>query len=600
MQKNYFPAKNQTFTYLQTNRSDDLGSIWSSMGLDFQSNLGTMRVAPRLKIGTSTTDDAQLGLPVAFEMADSSGLNGNFLWAICGGSVFKSNSSPNAIFTEDASAGAVTTYTTTSDLEVFDGRLWSTAPSALYSKVLNGAGTGAWTARGGGLTPGPEHMLVNFSKFNKLYYQGANGVIYSITAGNTESTSGPYTLDLGTGNAIGCMKATSTYIWAGVSVTSTSTTLPAVVYQWDGISAQPTNKFLLKSRYVNSMTVLDDIPYVMDGNGVLSKFTGASFEEVGRLPFTTILPVSTYVHRNGMIPTKNGTILVVVNSLNGDNAGSVNENVPSGVWEWSEEFGFTHKYAFTYNPSATSTITDYGQNRISAAGAIFDASNINQGVSGANGTLLVGATYFTNASSTQSAIFLDDSNNTVQKKGYYVTTWFLSNEIENHWSRLWAQFRRLLSASDSVVFKYRVTEEEPAYADITWVNTTSFTTATNVSAYGPTATGFNGTQGGEVEVIQGTGSASCAHITDITGAGPYTVTLDTAITGVTTGTAKARFQKWIKLNPASEPAQAKSYLQAAIAANEIRFQLKGCLTFTGNGEFYQAVIAGNEDIKVTL
>lgn len=589
--KNYFPAQGKNYTYLQTNRSDDLGSIWSSMGIDLQSNLGTMRVAPRLKINTSTTDDAQLGLPIAFEHWDTA------FWAVCGGSVFKNGSSPNAVFTEDASAGAVTTYDLTSDLEVFDSRLWATAPTALYSKAGNGAGTGAWTARGGGLSASTNHPLVYFHKFERLYYTGQNRVIYSINAANTESTSGDYTLTLG--STINCMRATSNYIWIGTAGSSSNESPFAFVYQWDGISAQVTNRFITKSNTVVAMTVDNDIPYIMDSNGILSRFNGSSFQEIGRLPYPALLPRSVFVIKNGMIATKNNTILVAVNNLNADNVGTYNENVSSGVWEWSEEFGFVHKYSFTYNPSANSTITDYGQNRVSAIGAVFDASTANQiaPVSGSNGSILVGATYFTNASSTNSAIFFDDSNDTVQKKGYFVTTWFNSSEIEDKWTRLWETYRRLLSSIDSIVFKYRIHEENPTYADITWTSTTTFTTTTDVTAYGPTATGFNGTTGGEVEIMQGTGGASCAHITSIVNnAGTYTVTLDTVVTGAT-GTAKARFQKWIKLLP-EITGQIKSYEQQAIGANNIRIQIKGCMTFTGNGEFFKLALFSNEDIKI--
>jgi hypothetical protein len=75
------------------------------------------------------------------------------------------------------------------------------------------------------------------------------------------------------------------------------------------------------------------------------------------------------------------------------------------------------------------------------------------------------------------------------------------------------------------------------------------------------------------------------------------VTLDTAIAGVTTGTAKARFQKWIKMYPAKNLDQVKSYAQWTIGGTDTRVQLKICFTFTGNGEFYKSIIISNEDIK---
>ena len=95
--KKYFPPQNQNFTYLQTNRSDRLGSLWSSFNLDFQSKPGTIRLANKLVTHTTSSDDADLGLPVAFEY-----WSGRW-WAIAGTRIFATNSYLLATnFTEDA------------------------------------------------------------------------------------------------------------------------------------------------------------------------------------------------------------------------------------------------------------------------------------------------------------------------------------------------------------------------------------------------------------------------------------------------------------------------------------------------------------------
>lgn len=594
MKTYYFPALNKDYTYLQTNRSDDIGSLWSSMGLDFQSNLGTMRVAPRMLTATTTVGLGNLGLPVAFAYSQ------NALWAVAGSRVFVSSTAPNSGWAEDGSASAATDYDGKSDLAVFKGDLYASTTDELLSKSSL---VGAWTSRDTLSIGSTAHPLCYFSVYNRLYYGYDSTTVKSIDTSAVVS-SGSYQLDISStsyGSILG-MVATSTSIWISCIGNTSDGTEFGSILQWDGISAQITKPFPFKARYIQAMCVYKDVVYAMDGNGILSKFDGYTFSELGRLPFVSPIPTTTYVQRNGMIPTKNGTILVMVQNLNSGATSTYPENIPSGIWEWSEDFGFTHKFSPSYTPaSSLSSISDFGQNIISAPGALFDVSTILPSGSGRNGTVLAGATYYTNASTTTNAIFVDDSTNTVQKKGYFVTTWFNADNIQDNWSRLWSTFRRFLTATDSIVFKYRITEEDPLLATITWVNTTSFTTTTNVSAYAPTATGFNGTQGGEVEILQGTGGASCAHITEVTNnAGTYTVTLDTAITGATTGTAIARFQKWIKLNPTSEPAQISSYLQSGIAASNIRIQVKGCLTFTGNGEFYKLILASNEDIKVTL
>jgi len=592
---NNFPAKNQGYTYLQTNRSDDLGSLWSTLNLDFQSNLGTMRVAPRLKKNTNTTDQANLGEPVAFKYF-------GVFHAIAGGRIFVGGTSANDVFTPDTATNSQTSYSALSDLQIFNGILFSTTNTEIWS--LDGAG-GTWTRRGGAAPLGSSsHMMTYFKKFNRLYVIGDATNIYSLNTAYTLVTSGDYALNLNSPNQQEvsiCMKATSDSIWIGAG-TYLNETGRGKIYQWDGISAQVTNEYILDANACMAILIHNDIPYAFDSNGALLKFNGSSFEEIGRLPNNNLVNQNyvvntSFIHPNGLLATKNNTILALVRNRNNDSTSSIPENLPSGVWEWSSDFGFTHKHSVSYNPVASSTITDYGQNRVALTGALSNGDALSSPTG--TGTILVGVNYYTDATNIVSGIFVDDSENTIQKKGYFVTTWFNSQQIEDKWARIWAVYRRFLASNDSIVLKYRLYEEEPIEATITWTSTTTFTTTTDVTAYSPTATGFNGTIGGEVEITRGTGGASCAHITSIVNnAGTYTVTLDTVITGVT-GTATARFQKWIKLLP-EITGQVKSWEQMAIGMNNTRIQIKGCLTFTGDDEFQKFALVSNEDIKSNL
>lgn len=596
--KNFFPAQGKPFTYLQTNRSDDLGSISSSMNIDLQSNLGTMRVAPRLQVTTSTATQAGMTTaPRAFRT-----FVGEF-YTISGTRVYKGGSTPVDPFLPDTGTNTQTTYNTQSDLELFNGELFSTTTTEVWS--LNGSTT--WTRRGGAAPLGGGfHGLEYFKKFNRLYVIATGDKVYSFDTAYTLATSGDYSLDLATNQTfkITCMATTSSSVWIGVTA-FLNTAGRGRVYEWDGISAQPTNEYILESNSCLAIVVDNDIPYIMDGYGALLKFTGSSFTEMGRLPSNNLDSLDSvnalgFIHPNGLVATNNNTILALIRNQNNNVGDTINENCPSGVWEFSEDFGPTHKHAFTYNPVGTSTITDYGQNRMGRPGALANGDGLVATSTGRSPGLILGAQVFTNATSSVYAVCTVDVDNTVQKKGYFVTSWFNSAEIQDKWTRLWATYRRFLSSDDSIVFKYRLYEEAPIQATITWVNTTSFTTTTDVTAYGPTATGFNGTTGGEVEGIQGTGSGQCAHITSIVNnAGTYTVTVDTAFTGVTTGTAKVRLQKWIKLFPESV-GQVVSYNQMAIGDSNTRAQIKGCMTFTGDDEFHKLVVVSNEDIKITL
>lgn len=611
--KSYLPQQNKK--YLQTNRSNIEGNLWSTTGLDFQSNIGAVRLSQKLVTNTTSSDDADLGRPGAFAYY------GQKWWAICGTRIFVSTSFTDQItspFTEDTSAAAQTSYDpNTSDLALFNDLLWASYPSKLYS------GTGsAWTNRTSTATlDGQTQKLLYFKFFDRLYFVNTYQKIGSINTSNVVAVSGDYSINLG--NSIGViqtMVATGDKIWIsamrnnGVSTTEGSY---GSVFEWDGISAQATNEYILTTAGLVTMVVYQNIVYGMDTEGRILKFVGYGFEEVSRLPINVILLLGAtyndsgarFIHMNGLIATKNNTLLFAIQSNMFSPDLSIVENIPSGVWEVDLATGScTHKYLFTLKGLASSTITDFGQIRVSEIGALA-ASTFNAiPLSAGRSTLLVGARYFTDATTEKYAIFIDSptlptTDNEGQKKGSFVTTYFDNTEsAEEQWQRIWSKYRKYLDSSDKIVFKYRTSEIVPTEATITWVTTTSFTTTTDITAYGPTATGFDGYVGGEVEILNGTGGNSCSHITNIVNnAGTYTVTLDETITGVTNGTAKARFQKWIKIGEVSSVyGLLHAWQQLAIRnANEARIQVKCCMTFTGNGEFYQAVITSEPNVKIT-
>ncbi len=398
------------------------------------------------------------------------------------------------------------------------------------------------------------------------------------------------------------MEMTSDTVWIGTQSRDVAD-MNGNVFQWDGISAQADNIYPIQTKAVLAIGINQDTdnPFIMDNMGVLREFNGQGFPETGRLPYTNVLPYDTdglnaagkFIHPNGLLFTQNHTILANINNL--DNLGGISENIPSGVWEWSKETNFVHKYPFSYSiVGNTSTITDWGQNKVSAVGAIANAITPLTAESDQNGNLLIGATFYTNASTTTNGIFINDVLNTTQKKGYVVTDWWESKEIASSWNFWWMSYRKFLNASDNLTLKYRYTEEAPTYIDITWVDTTHFTTATNPNDYWTSGTG------GEVEILQGVGSGLCAHITSITGpsGGLYTVTIDETATGATTTTAKARLQKWIKAFPKDPVTTPANWAIFALGGDsQPRAQVKICYTFTGNGEHYKSILTSNEDIK---
>lgn len=581
------------------------------MNLDLQSNQGVLRISPRILVSSSDQNDADFGVPVAIKSFDTR------TWAICGTHIFWNNEPSDAVWTDDASTGAATDYSAdVSDMELFNNTLVAATNDELLSKALNGSGTGAWTSRDA-LTTASSHVMTYFKKFDRLYYANGGGGVSNtdnITSVNTawvvSDPGSDFALTLTPQRTykISCIRSNNYDIWIGTINRMEFGGGLGKILQWDGISAQVTAEYNINnSQGVMAIAINpdDQAPWVMDSNGVLSAYNSSGFVEMGRLPFPfSKLPYrmwssenDRFIHPNGMYFTKNGTLRCLINNKTNDGTNVV-ENMPSGIWEWSKENGFLHIQSLSLMPPTAqpnSTITDYGQNKIERVGALVSANIPSTSVS--DGTFYAGATIFFTATSTHPCIFYDNSLQTFQKKGYFVIDWIESDEIADKWERWWMSYRRFLDSGDNITVKYRSVEEDAVQATITWVTTTSFTvlnSAVVVSNYWTTGTG------GEVEILQGTGSGSCAHITNaVNVAGTWTVTIDEAVTGVA-GTAIARFQKWIRIFPVETLATPANYGQFSLGETSApRIQIKVCFTQTGIGEFYKAGLISTEDIKAT-
>jgi hypothetical protein len=569
--------------WVQTNRSDIQGNLWSTWNADLQTNKGALRVSPRARLNTATQ-----GCPVA-------AAQWSVPWVMAGTTIYKGGASPNVAFAADTSTSASTDYTSEGDLQYFAGVLLATAPTRL--RKLSDFSGGTWSDVDT-ITSGFSHKMCHFIKFDRLYYIQSS-LINSLDTSLAIADTGDYTLTLREVDAYS-MAATDTNVWiVGTSIRDSGGehTQRAAILQWDGISADVTREYTLPNAYAAIAITIDkerNIPIVMSSSGILYEFNGSGFSEIGRLPFKKHLPfnlnVTTntrLVHPNGMYYTDRGTVRCLVNNLNGDNSATFEENFPAGVWEWSREHGFVHIQPLS--PYAGS-VTDYGQNRLSQVGMLIDM-NLYSTTAGRDGTYLAGATYFTDASSTASGIFYDNSLDTIQKNGYFVTTKIFSPNILEAWEKVALRFKRLLDSTDKIVLKYRTTEADPTYATITWTSTTTFTTTTNVSAYYDSTLG----RGYEVEVLQGKGSGKCAHITAISeNGGTYTVTVDETFTGATSGTAKARFQKWIKID--SIDSLTKDYVDIGLNLKTVWVQFKVFMQHTGGDEVYDLVLTHSKTL----
>ena len=581
------PAQNKWY---QSNRGDIFGSIWSSFNIDLTQQRdrqkGNLRTT-RMLLGATSATLTDLGVPVAFKQF------GEATYAVAGAELYVQGSAHTSTWSKVTGTGTPpTNLSQDSDMEIFLNKLWISEGSD--DDVHNYNGT-AWGTQATGLAAGANtpHMMCVYA--DRLYCSGQvsnDSVIYSMNTSEVVATSGTNTMTIldNSKNCITFLRPVSDGIWVGTVNTRGG---KGTVYKWDGSTINtPDATYHLQSAGALAGIVKDDVLYIVDADGRLMYFNGGTFVELDRFPIkenylTYSLGTENlrWIHPNGMTVADDRILMLIDNNYwIGALKDTIPENVPSGIWEWSKDTGLYHKFSLSHCPvsgAGGGSITDYGQNRfgVSTTPSVPGAcAFIKQNLTPAsdNGTLFAGAKLSITAATNNLiyGIWIDDLNDTVQKYGYIVTPKIYASGIEDSFQKFYIRHRKLINSTDKIIVKYRNTEVDPDEATITWVDTDTFTvTATAVPDLAV---------GDEVEVIQGDGSGKCAHISSFTGTTTLTVNLDDTFTGVTTRTAKARFQKWIKCGEGAD--QTVKWHQFPIGINDTWVQLKICMQWTGENE----------------
>ena len=568
--------------FLQEGVSDISGNIWSSFNIDLESKDGVLQVAPRILINTSSVAQANMGVPVGFAKA-SIGANNNWYCSSYKGTgdrIFVGTTVPSGPFVPDTATNTPGSAATQSGgVIAFQGRIFT--PNGGSMRKLNDAGT-AWTTLTAFDVGGGSPMVV----FNgRLYYAYSSISIGSIDSSDAVSNpSGvPNTVAFATdirnlpASIIKCFGATSSSMWIGASASEGE---KGAVYQWNGSDVNVGAKYNINAQAPMAMVIKNDAPWIMDSNGSLQAFNGGSFAEKASLPVTQNQslgnPMSItsrlFINAAGMV-VRGESIFMLVNNLISDTGGTINENFPSGVWEYNEKFGLVHRGSVSRWVYLTSTVSDdYGQNRISVAGALVEAKTSDTTAT-TNGDFLIGAEYYTDSTATQSAVFITDTKNSVPKTGYVVTPKIFSEEVSSTWQKFSLQHKKLLDSTDKIVFKYRTTDEEPIELTGTWGNDgIIFTTATDMT----------GKEGYEIEGIQGVGSGMCGHIvTVVQGVETWAVTLDETFCS-SNGTGKVRLQNWQKAGVIST--QNTQTITKTLGVNSPYIWIKLFMMFKGEDE----------------
>lgn len=573
----------QTRLWQQNNESDILGTLDRSFNLDLTKNLGRTRTT-RMKRVENSGDNADIELIFSFVF-----YNGSY-WAFTDDFAYEGGATPDASFTKDTSSNAPNgeLVEAHSDAKVFNDAIYVSGSNEIMKYTTGGGWSTPITTD---LTAIRPHLLEPYGDL--LYVTDDYYKIHHITTSDVINDSGTSTLDLLLDDTwvITMLKAGYDRLWVGLVNTVTG---KGLMFEWDGQTENITSRRYELDAGVVAGVVYKNIPYFIDTKGKLMAYNGGAFREIARFPkesayrFDDALEETNirFIHPNGIQATNDGRILILMkNEL--ENSVGYEDKCPSGIWEYDPDIGLYHKYSFSYSDTGSTTITDYGQQRVVDVGALF-FNPPEFPTTSTNGILLASADYFTDASSNEYGIFCDDTLDTTQKYATLDTTWLQSDQIDDVWQKIFAKNKKFLDSSDKIVVKYRVDYDEPTEATITWSDTDTFTTTSNLSSY---------LAGDEVEVVQGSGSGKTAHIASISEAGgTYTVNLDETFTGAS-GTAKALVSKWIKLG--EYDSQDKRWDEFTIAkdSNSPQIKIKLGMQFTGENELHEIIVVNRSNTQ---
>lgn len=562
--------------WIQANKSDVFGNLFSTWNMDFDIAQGKVRVSHRVRINTDSGDDADLGVPWAF-LRTAAGTADQY-WAGCGAVLFKTASTdPTAAFAQDAIASTPTTLSAiSSDLVEFNSAMIVSDTTDLH-RLASGSWTANWWTGAGSLnqsalTSGIAHPLHVTQKTNTLLI-GDSNLVHAVDKNNNVKTS---RLILPTGLEVIWIRSTPDGAWIGARH---KTNGEAICVFWDEVAENYNRPYGLKSDTTFAGVVKDGLPYTVNGSGQLLGFNGVGFDEVAVFPIFEQPnrrmddgnTVRRNVQRNGMAVIDEKIHINICSQT--DNAtADVPENFPSGIWTYDKDGGLRHKYALSQYDG---TEIDYGSFITVEAGALIPTTRT-------QGLFLVGGRIPTNNGSTiLPAIFYKDTTvaASAPNRGHFVTTMVESDSFEDLYQDLNVFFKRFGNTGDKIIVKYRVIKNinYPIEISGTWASTTTFT-ATSASHLGTTDAALLAflKTGDEVMVTRGRGSGTCVKISSVSNlAGTYTITIAEAVTNAS-GTMWCIVNEWIEAATISTQGIARQgfYLDAPGTAIQLKVEMR--------------------------
>ena len=537
----------ETKTWRQLNKGHFFGELFATFNIDLLSDRGKIKISPRTYRHFDNSDDADFGNTAAIlrSAADST----DRWWAIAGTKLFKSTTIvPDSAWAQDAIASSPTVNYLQSDMKNWENKMVVSTATDLALLTAGVWDSSYWTT-----TLGKSALSLNehpLGVYNRLLLIGDANLLHSVDR-NGLATASRVTLPpeyeiIKIMPSIDKIWLLTKHIYGG----------DAQVFSWDGFSDTYNFQYPIKASACLSGVLLDNIPYIVTNIGQILRYNGGGFVEAASFPVfnkniyddITTRVGSTWgdyigfssgagpVNANGMEIIDDKVHILINGKITGDN-NNLFENMLSGIWCLDEDMGLYHRFSLSQY-KASGTIIDYGMGVILHAGPLVSTDRN-------NGLFLAGASFYPSNSSTEtSAIFINDTDDTLTKRGYIITSRIQPSVIQSMFNLIWVQFSKMKSATDKILIKKRqnIDHNLGFRADITFTNTTTFT-STNANF-------ANATSGDEIELVRGYGAGTTAHISTIAvNAGTYTIVLDEAIPNIVNGnTARCYVREWVKID----------------------------------------------------
>jgi len=333
----------------------------------------------------------------------------------------------------------------------------------------------------------------------------------------------------------------------------------AKIIEWDGYSLTYNFEYELQGSYPLTCWLKNGIPYYITELGYLFKYSGGGFTKVQEFPMaedrqvfsatrTAENTINAYgswidgdvVYINVGAPVRTGT-----SDLTGGS-----HRMRSGIWIFNTTNNNLYHHMGLGEHLTAGTDLNYACSPLTSVGAVIRQITSNKPQLIASASVPVGGTNWDTAST--NAIFQEiesnvQTDNGGRNRGYFITPYLPSEEMETFWQGLWTKFRKFVNANNRIIIKTRVTEplrdadasdESPLQAQATWASTTTFTCVV------PTGVAV----GDEVEVMTGDNGGCCFDISTLSatpdGSTTITVTISEAAPTSSTDKFIARFDNW--------------------------------------------------------